>query len=199
MSHFGDMGVFHLPKNSGNSGWVVTFHRKISGKKWNSGNVSPVFPVETSNGNLCSILIQISRLYHEFHAFRGSKSVFWKIFANKLSGLLRLLCLPRSSARSRKFIAARMCPIEKWSIEILACSKMLLPVHIFRLKCCMNNSERFLCNFSFTGEVSTTVNLERWEDTDVSLLITTHVDNKHLLGGKGTKKDVFRENSMVVW
>ena len=111
MSHFGDMGVFHLPKNSGNSGWVVTFHRKISGKKWNSGNVSPVFPVETSNGNLCSILIQISRLYHEFHAFRGSKSVFWKNFANKLSGLLRLLCLPRSSARSRKFIAARMCPI----------------------------------------------------------------------------------------
>ena len=46
----------------------------------------------------------------------------------------------------------------------------------------MNNSEKFFCNSSFTGEVSTTVNLERWEDADVRLLITTYADNKHLFG-----------------
>ena len=55
----------------------------------------------------------------------------------------------------------------------------------------MNNSEKFFCNSSFTGEVSTTVNLERWEDADVRLLITTYADNKHLFGGKATKKDMF--------
>ena len=51
--------------------------------------------------------------------------------------------------------------------------------------------EKFFCTSSFTGEVSTPVNLERWKDTDVSLLITTYADNKCLFGGKGTKKDVF--------
>ena len=66
-----------------------------------------------------------------------------------------------------------------------------LPVHVTRVKCCMNNSEKFFCNSSFTGEVSTTVNLERWEDADVRLLITTYADNKHLFGGKATKKDMF--------
>ena len=42
---------------------------------------------------------------------------------------------------------------------------------------------------SFTGEVSTTVNLERRQHADVRLLITTHADNKHLFDGKGTNKD----------
>ena len=55
----------------------------------------------------------------------------------------------------------------------------------------MNNSGNFFCNSSFTGEVSTPVNLERWKDTDVSLLITTYADNKYLFRGKGTKKDLF--------
>ena len=55
----------------------------------------------------------------------------------------------------------------------------------------MNNSEKFFCNCSFRGEVSTPVHLERWKDTDVSLLITTYVDNKCFFGGKGTKKVVF--------
>ena len=55
----------------------------------------------------------------------------------------------------------------------------------------MNNSEKFFCNSSFPGEVSTTVNLERWEDADVRLHITTYANNKHLFGGKATKKDVF--------
>ena len=32
-----------------------------------------------------------------------------------------------------------------------------------------------------------------WEDTDVRLLITTYADNKHLFGGKATKKDVFEK------
>ena len=68
-----------------------------------------------------------------------------------------------------------------------------LPVHVSRVKCCMNNSEKFFCNSSFTGEVSTTVNLERWEDADVRLVITTYADNKHLFEGKATKKDVFEK------
>ena len=46
---------------------------------------------------------------------------------------------------------------------------------------------------SFTGEVSTTVNLERREHADVRLLITTHADNKHLFDGKATNKDAFEK------
>ena len=49
----------------------------------------------------------------------------------------------------------------------------------------MNNSEVL----SFTGEVSTTVNLERREHANVRLLITTHADNKHLFDRKATNKD----------
>ena len=70
-------------------------------------------------------------------------------------------------------------------VEILICSKMFLPLH--------NNSGKFFWNSSFTGEVSTPVNLERWKDTDVSLLITTYADNKYLFRGKGTKKDLFEK------
>ncbi|XP_020623884.1 ancient ubiquitous protein 1-like [Orbicella faveolata] len=44
-----------------------------------------------------------------------------------------------------------------------------------------------------TCEVSTTVNLERWEDVDVRLLITTYANNKHLFGGKAMKKDLFEK------
>ena len=69
---------------------------------------------------------------------------------------------------------------------------MFLPLHIFRLRCCMN-SGKFFCNSSFTGEVSTPVNLERWKYRDVSLLITTYADNKYLFRGKGTKKDLFEK------
>ena len=75
-----NMGVFHLPKNSGNSGWVVngtwffgSFHWKISGKKRNSWKGSPVFPVETSQWKFVFHL-QISRLYHQFHVFRRLSS-----------------------------------------------------------------------------------------------------------------------------
>ena len=46
---------------------------------------------------------------------------------------------------------------------------------------------------SFTGEVSTTVNLERREHADVRLLMTTHADNKHLFDGKATNKDSFEK------
>ena len=105
------------------------FRKFRLGCKWNmifrfvpleSGN----FPMETSQWKLVFHL-QISRLYHQFHAFRRLSSgqaslVFqqkWRLirvrfleaFANKLLGLLRVLCLPRYSARSGKFIAARMC------------------------------------------------------------------------------------------
>ena len=76
------------------------------------------------NGNLCSIyrflvFITSSMPFAVFQAARRlscfnknggwSGSVFWKLFANKLLGLLRVLYLPRYSARSGKFIAARMC------------------------------------------------------------------------------------------
>ena len=93
-------------------------------KKRNSWKGSPVYPVETSQWKFVFHL-QISHLYHQFHAFRRLSSgqvslVFqqkWRLirvrfleaFANKLLGLLRVLCLPRYSARSGKFIAARMC------------------------------------------------------------------------------------------
>ena len=96
-------------------------------KKGNSWKGSPVFPVETSqwlpNGNLCSIyrflvfitssmpfaIFQAARRLSCFNKNGGwSGSVFWKLFANKLLGLLRVLCLPCYSARSGNFIAARM-------------------------------------------------------------------------------------------
>ena len=54
--------------------------------------------------------------------------------------------------------------------RILARSKLLLRVYVSHVKCCMNNSEKFFCNSSFTDEVSITVNLGRWEDADVRLL-----------------------------
>ena len=71
-------GVFHLPKNSGNSGWDVngtrlfgSCHWKISGKSGTSSEkVVPFSQGKVPNGNLCSIY-RISRLYHQFHAFRG--------------------------------------------------------------------------------------------------------------------------------
>ena len=61
------------------------------------------------------------------------------------------------------------------------------------------NSGKFFCNSSFTGEVSTPVNLERWKDTDVSLLITTYADNKYLFRGKGDEERLVRENSRTVY
>ena len=70
------MGVFHLPKNSGNSsrdvngtqlfGWS---HWKISGKSGTSEKVVLLSWWKLPNGNLCTIY-RISRLYHAFiHAF----------------------------------------------------------------------------------------------------------------------------------
>ena len=65
-----------------------------------------------------------------------------------------------------------------------------MPVHVSRVKCCMNNSEKF---FRSQGEVSTTVNQERREHADVRLLITTHTNNQHLFDGKATNKDAFEK------
>ena len=128
------MGVFHLPKNSGNSGRDVNgtqlfgwSHWKISGKSGTSEKVVLLSWWKLPNGNLCTIY-RISRLYHQFHAFRGlfkrlgfsglprvSKKLrlirvrFLEAFWKQTSGRLRVLYLPRSSTRSRKFIATRMC------------------------------------------------------------------------------------------
>ena len=127
------MGIFHLPKNSA---WDVngtrlfgSSHWKISGKSGTSKKVVPFSRWKLPNGNLCTIY-RISRLYHQFHAFRGlfkrpgfsglprvSKKLrlilvrFLEAFCKQTSGLLRVLYLPRSSARSRKFTAARLCLI----------------------------------------------------------------------------------------
>ena len=56
------MGVFHLPRNSGNSGWDVngthvfgSFHRKISGINGTSEKVVLFSRWKLSDGNMCSI------------------------------------------------------------------------------------------------------------------------------------------------
>ena len=125
------MGVFHLPKNSGNSGWDTnetrlfgSSHWKSSGINGISGKIVPFSRWKLPIGNMCSIY-RISRLYHQIQAFCGLLPGFSGLprvskmaadpgqvsgsFGKQTSGLPRVLCLPRSSARSRKFIAARMC------------------------------------------------------------------------------------------
>ena len=60
------MDVFHLPKNTGNSGWDVSgtrlfgsFHWKFSGL---NGKGSPVFPVEISQWKICVPFTDFSSL-----------------------------------------------------------------------------------------------------------------------------------------
>ena len=127
-------GAFHLVKNSENSGSGLNGKRffgspdwKIPRKKWNCSKGSPVFPVGTSQWKFVFHLQNFSSLY-QFHAFRGlfkwpgfpgSRFQKWRLirvrfleaFCKQTSGLLRVLCLLRSSARAWKFIAARMCLI----------------------------------------------------------------------------------------
>ena len=117
--------VFHLPKNFGNSGWDVngtrhfgSFHWKFSGINGIPEKVVPFSRWKLLNGKFVFHL-QISRLYRQFHAFRGLLSgnaslgslVFqqkWRLIrvsfleafcGNKLSGLLRVLRLPRWSSK----------------------------------------------------------------------------------------------------
>ena len=45
----------------------------------------------------------------------------------------------------------------------------------------------------FIGKHDGSSELDRWEDSDVRLLITTWSDHKHLFGGKATKKEVFEK------
>ena len=56
------LGVFHLPRDSGNSGWVVNgtrffglFHWKIPGKSGTSEKVVPFSRWKFSDGTTCSI------------------------------------------------------------------------------------------------------------------------------------------------
>ena len=70
-------GAFHLIINSENSGLGLNGKRLFGSPDWKiprkSGTAQKVVPfsrLERPNGNLCSIYI-ISRLYHQFHAFRG--------------------------------------------------------------------------------------------------------------------------------
>ena len=71
------MGAFHLVKNSENSGSGLNGKRFFGSPDWKiprkSGTAQKVVPfsrLERPNGNLCSIY-RISRLYQQFHAFRG--------------------------------------------------------------------------------------------------------------------------------
>ena len=71
------MGAFHLVKNSENSGLGLNGKRFFGSPDWKiprkSGTAQKVVPfsrLERPSGNLCSIY-RISRLYHQFHAFRG--------------------------------------------------------------------------------------------------------------------------------
>ena len=121
-------GAFHLVKNSENSGSGLNGKRFFGSPDWKiprkSGTAQKVVPfsrLERPNGNLCSIY-RISSLY-QFHAFRspfkwpgfpGPRFQKWRLiqvrfleaFCKQTSGLLRVLCLLRSSARAWKFIAA---------------------------------------------------------------------------------------------
>ena len=73
----GTLGAFHLIKNSENSGLGLNGKRFFGSPDWKiprkSGTAQKVVPfsrLERPNGNLCTIY-RISRLYHQFHAFRG--------------------------------------------------------------------------------------------------------------------------------
>ena len=72
-----ETGKYHLIKNSENSGLGLNGKRffgspdwKILRKSGTAQKVDPFSRLERPNGNLCSIY-RISRLYHQFHAFRG--------------------------------------------------------------------------------------------------------------------------------
>ena len=93
-----------------------------SQKKWNCSKGSPVFPVGTSQWKFVfhlqnfSSLSPVPCLSRSFKrpGFPGLPRVskkwrFLEAFCKQTSELLRVLCLPSSSARSWKFIAARMC------------------------------------------------------------------------------------------
>ena len=104
-NHFNKSSVFHLPKNSGNSGRVVNgtwffgfFHWKISGKNRIPEKVVPFFWWKLPNGNLSSIyrvLVFITSSMH-FAVFQAARrlscfnknggwsgSVFWKLFCKQ--------------------------------------------------------------------------------------------------------------------
>ena len=99
-----------------------------SQKEWISGTALKAVPfsrLKRTNGKICVPFIEspvlcLSRSFKR-PGFPGLPRVskkcwlirvrFLEAFCKQTSGLLRVLCLPRSSARSRKFIAARMCLI----------------------------------------------------------------------------------------
>ena len=130
------LGAFHLIKNSENSGLGLNGKRFLrftrlenSQKKWNCSEGTPVFLVGTSQWKFVFHLQNFSSLSpvpclsrsFKWSGFPGLPCVskkwrlirvrFLEAFYKQTSGLLRVLCLPRSSARSWKFIAARMCLI----------------------------------------------------------------------------------------
>ena len=72
-----------------------------------------------------------------------------------------MLCLPRCSARSQqKIYYSTNVPQIKVVGRNSCLFKAFLPVHVSR-EMLHEQPEEFFCNSSFTGEVSTTVNLER--------------------------------------
>ena len=72
------MSVFHLPKNSGNSGRVVngtrlfgSFQWKFSGINGIPEKVVPFSRWKLCNGKFVFIIYTDLLSYHQFHAFRG--------------------------------------------------------------------------------------------------------------------------------
>ena len=68
-------GVFHLPKTFGNSDSNVNGTRLFDSLPWKFSGVNEisekvVFSVDTSQRK-CAFHLQICRLYHQFHIFRG--------------------------------------------------------------------------------------------------------------------------------
>ena len=94
-----------------------------SQKKWNCSEGTLVFLVGTSQWKFVfhlqnfSSLSPVPCLSRSFFSGLPRVSKKWRLIRVRFleaSGILRVLCLPRSSARSWKFIAARMCLMQKW-------------------------------------------------------------------------------------
>ena len=115
-----------IPKIPVGAKWKTFFRfarLENSQKNWNCSEGTPVFPVRTSQWKFVfhlqsfSSLSPVPCLSRSFFPGLSRVSKKWRLirvrfleaFCKQTSGLLRVLYMPRSSARSRKFIAARMC------------------------------------------------------------------------------------------
>ena len=142
------------------SKWNMTFWfvpLEIFRNKRNSWKCSPVFPVETSQWKICVPFTDLSPVPCLLRSFKlpdlpwlycvstkmAAGSVFSKLFANKISGLLWVLCLSHVLALHLENLLQHECAC--LFEAFFAC------VRFPRKK----NSEKFFCNSAFTGEIPT--------------------------------------------